>query len=100
MGPIWECCLGVVVVVQYTGMQVYNNYPFKSGLIASRAGSVTVLAQYVSRNQSRKSDIVRSLSLLGRLQNLLAAASIIIQQQAAALSYISYRTGGCEVSKI
>ena len=32
MGPTWECCLGVVVVVvvQYPGVQVYNNYPFKS----------------------------------------------------------------------
>ena len=33
MGPTWECCLGVVVVVvvvvQYPGVQVYNNYPFK-----------------------------------------------------------------------
>ena len=33
MGPTWECFLGVVVVVvvvQYPGVQVYNNYPFKS----------------------------------------------------------------------
>ena len=30
MGPTLECCLGVVVVVQYPGVQVYNNYPFKS----------------------------------------------------------------------
>ena len=30
MGPTWECYLGVVVVVQYTGVQVYNNYPFNS----------------------------------------------------------------------
>ena len=29
MGPTLECCLGVVVV-QYPGVQVYNNYPFKS----------------------------------------------------------------------
>ena len=32
MGPTWECCLGVVVVVvvQYPGVQAYNNYQFKS----------------------------------------------------------------------
>ena len=30
MGPTLECCLGVSVVVQYPGVQVYNNYPFKS----------------------------------------------------------------------
>ena len=30
MGPTSECCLGVVVVVQYPGVQVYNNYQFKS----------------------------------------------------------------------
>ena len=31
MGPTRECCLGVVVVVvQDPGVQVYNNYPFKS----------------------------------------------------------------------
>ena len=28
MGPTLECCLGVVV--PYPGVQVYNNYPFKS----------------------------------------------------------------------
>ena len=31
-GPTWKCCLGVsvLVVVQYAGVQVYNDYPFKS----------------------------------------------------------------------
>ena len=28
MGPTWEYCL--CVVVHYLGVQVYNNYPFKS----------------------------------------------------------------------